>query len=195
VPRLWEDTIDEHRRAVRDAILDATAYLVARDGLRSVTMLEVADRAGIGRATLYRYFADLDAVLIAWHERQLHGHLARLAALRAGPGSAGERLAAVLAVFAAIQYEHRGADGAELLHAGAHVARAHEHVRDVVRDLVADAARVGDVRDDVAPAELAGYCLAAVSAAAGAPSEAGVQRLVGLTLDGLRPTVRGRRTR
>jgi AcrR family transcriptional regulator len=187
VPRLWEDSIGEHRRAVRAAILDATAGLVVEEGLRAVTMSQVAERAGIGRATLYRYFGDVDAILIAWHERQLELHLAELATLRAGPGSAGERLAAVLALFASIQHEHRGSAGAEVLHRGSHVARAHEHVEDLVRDLVAEAARAGDLRGDVAPTELASYCLAALRAAAGLASPAAVQRLVGLTLDGLRP--------
>src|SRR5690606_24978374 len=38
VPKLWKDTIEEHRRSVRDATLDTTAALVAEHGLASVTM-------------------------------------------------------------------------------------------------------------------------------------------------------------
>jgi AcrR family transcriptional regulator len=53
VPKLWTDTVDEHRRAVRDATLDATARLVAEHGLASVTMSKIATETGIGRATLY----------------------------------------------------------------------------------------------------------------------------------------------
>ena len=34
VPKLWNETIEAHRRAVRDAILDTTAALVAEHGLR-----------------------------------------------------------------------------------------------------------------------------------------------------------------
>ena len=33
VPRLWDETIEAHRRAVRDATLDTTAALVAEHGL------------------------------------------------------------------------------------------------------------------------------------------------------------------
>src|SRR5262249_58986600 len=59
VPKLWSDTIDDHRRAVRDAILEATGRLVAKQGLVSLRMSHVAESTGIGRATLYKYFPDV----------------------------------------------------------------------------------------------------------------------------------------
>src|SRR5882757_9071356 len=52
VPRIWTDTIEAHRNAVREATLNAAATLVAEHGLQSVTMSEIAKRTGIGRATL-----------------------------------------------------------------------------------------------------------------------------------------------
>jgi hypothetical protein len=57
----------------------------------------------------------------------------------------------------------------------------------MIRELLAGAAVVGDVRDDVAPHELATYCLHALTAAGQLPSEAAVRRLVSVTLAGLRP--------
>ena len=48
MPKLWTDTIDTHRQAVRNATLDATEALVAERGLLSLTMSQVAERAGIG---------------------------------------------------------------------------------------------------------------------------------------------------
>ena len=33
MPRIWSETIDAHRAAVREATLDATAALVAEQGL------------------------------------------------------------------------------------------------------------------------------------------------------------------
>src|SRR5207245_866718 len=59
VPKLWSDTIETHRREVRDAILETTVALVTKQGLRAVTMSQIADEAGIGRATLYKYFPDV----------------------------------------------------------------------------------------------------------------------------------------
>ena len=67
--RVWDDTREAHRRAVRDATLDTAAALVTAHGLASVTMSRIARETGIGRATLYHYFPDVDAVLTAWHQR------------------------------------------------------------------------------------------------------------------------------
>lgn len=197
VPKLWDETIKAHRRSVRDAILDAAAALVGKAGLRAVTMSQIAEEAGIGRATLYRYFTDVDAMLLAWHERQVSGHLERLDELGSRPGPVGERLLAVLEAYASIHHElaaHHGSgpppghsrDVAVLLHRGEHVARAQERLTDFVRALLAEAASTGDVRDDIAPDELARYCLHTLAAAADLPSRAAVRRLVRLTLDGLR---------
>jgi AcrR family transcriptional regulator len=187
VPKLWHDTIEAHRRAVRDATLDSAAALAAKHGLRSVTMSQIAEETGIGRATLYKYFPDVEAILVAWHERQITGHLERLAGLRDQAGDAGERLEAVLEAYALIQYEHHGTELAALLHRGEHVSRARRHLGEFVRDLLAEAAATGDVRNDVAPDELASYCLQALTAAGSLPSKAAVRRLVTVTLSGLRP--------
>jgi AcrR family transcriptional regulator len=194
MPRLWDETIEAHRRAVRDATLDTTAALVAEHGLASVTMSQIAAETGIGRATLYKYFPDVDAILVAWHERQVADHLAQLAEVRDQAGRAGERLRAVLETYALILHEHHGSDLAASLHRGAHVAQAHQQLRDFVRDLLREGAASGEVRDDVAPEELASYCLHAVAAARHLPSKAAVSRLVGVILAGLQARRRPRAT-
>jgi AcrR family transcriptional regulator len=187
VPKLWSDTIDAHRRAVRDATLDTTADLVAKHGLRSVTMSQIAQETGIGRATLYKYFPDVEAILVAWHERQIAGHLELLAGLRDRTRDPGERIKAVLETFALIQRDHHGSELAALLHSGDHVTRAQQHLSELVRDVLREGAEAGVVRNDVAPGELASYCLHALAAAGSLPSKAAVRRLVTVTLSGLRP--------
>ena len=192
VPNLWKETIEAHRHAVRDAILDTTWALVAEHGLTSVTMSRIAEKTGIGRATLYKYFPDVEAILLAWHERQITGHLAHLAEVRDQAGGAGERLEAVLEAYALISHErfsheHPGPELAALLHRGVHVAGAQQQVHDMIKDLLTEVAETGDLRDDVAPDELASYCLHALAAASSLPSEAAVRRLVAVTLAGLRP--------
>ena len=57
----------------------------------------------------------------------------------------------------------------------------------MIRDLLTEAEVTGDVRDDVAPNELASYCLNALTAASSLPSKAAVRRLVTVILAGLRP--------
>jgi AcrR family transcriptional regulator len=187
MPKLWEHTIETHRHAVREATLDTTVALVAKHGLRSVTMSQIAQETGIGRATLYKYFPDVEAILVAWHERQIAGHLEHLAELRDRAGGARAALEAVLEAYAFIQHEHHGTELAVLLHRGKHVARAEQQLRSFVRDLLADAAEGGEVRNDVAPDELASYCLHALAAARKLPSRAAARRLVAVTVAGLRP--------
>jgi AcrR family transcriptional regulator len=185
VPKLWNETIEAHRRAVRDATLDAAAALVAEHGLASVTMSQIAEETGIGRATLYKYFPDVEAILVAWHERQVAAHLEHLAGVRDRAGGAGERLEAVLEAYALISHQHHGSELAALLHRGEHVARAQHRLRDFIRDLLVEGAETGELRDDVAPDELASYCLHALTAASGLPSKAAVRRLIMVTLAGL----------
>src|SRR6266545_4208074 len=190
VPRLWNETIEAHRRAVREATLDTTAALVAEHGLRSVTMSQIAEETGIGRATLYKYFPDVEAILLAWHERQVSGHLEQLATVRDQAGDAGQRLEAVLEAYALISHESHGHRDSELgafLHRDEQLAPAQRQLRTMIRDLLAEGARAGDLRDDVAPDELASYCLHALAAAGSLPSKAAVRRLVTVTLAGLRP--------
>ncbi|WP_200834599.1 TetR/AcrR family transcriptional regulator [Amycolatopsis alkalitolerans] len=59
----------------RRAILDTALHLCARDGYRQVTIKSIADGAGVGRQTVYRWWPDkaqvlLDA-LIDLREREL----------------------------------------------------------------------------------------------------------------------------
>jgi AcrR family transcriptional regulator len=189
VPKLWNDTIQTHRRAVREATIDTTAALVARHGLRAVTMSRIAEQTGIGRATLYKYFPDVESILRAWHERQVGRHLAQLVAARDKADEDGRRLRAVLEAYASVAHRSRGHDDAELaalLHHDEHVIRAQRAVHGIIRDVLAEAAASGVVRDDVPPDELATYCLHALAAAGTLGSRAALGRLIDVTLAGLR---------
>jgi AcrR family transcriptional regulator len=190
MPRLWNDTIEEHRREVRDAILDTTAALVDELGLLSVTMSAIAERTGIGRATLYKYFPDVEAILRTWHQRQISAHLDRLADVRDGPGDGLTRLTAVLEAYALITHESHGHHNTELgafLHRDDQVAHAEHQLLAMLRALIIEAAGEGGIRTDVPAGELAVYCVNALQAATALTTRSAVRRLVGLTLDGLRP--------
>src|SRR5260370_17236908 len=79
MPKLWNKTIEAHRQAVHEATLNTAAVLVAKHGLRSVTMSQIAEETGIGRATLYKYFPDVESILVAWHQPHVAHHLEYLA--------------------------------------------------------------------------------------------------------------------
>jgi AcrR family transcriptional regulator len=194
VPKLWTETVDEHRQAVRDAIVHAAGALVAEHGLRSVTMSQIARKAGIGRATLYKYFPDVEAILVVWHQQQIAHHLQELNDARSRGGAVVERLEAVLETYALLSRGARGHHDNELaafLHRDPQVTAAQQQVRDIVSGLLSEGTATGEIRDDVAAEELAHYCLHALSAAASLPSKAAVARLVSVTLSGLRRPLAG----
>jgi AcrR family transcriptional regulator len=191
MPRLWSATIETHRRAVRDAAVDVTASLVAEHGLRAVTMSEIAERTGIGRATLYKYFPDVESILREWHEREIRHHLEQLATARDRASGPAGRLRAVLETFAYIAHRSHGNHDTELaalLHRNAQqVIDAEGHVHRLVADVLKEGVDSGVVRVDVSTDELAAYCLHALAAARTARSRDAVKRLVDLTLAGVRP--------
>jgi AcrR family transcriptional regulator len=177
----------------------------------SVTMSQIAEATGIGRATLYKYFPDVESILLAWHERSIRSHLDDLGRAREQGRDPWSRLQAVLEAYALIDFEHHRSDPRHtsledhpgqqryladpgliaMLHQSGHTARAEHELQAMVSELIADAARTGQVRDDVVPDELARYCLHALAAANGMPSKAAVHRLVGVTLAGLTPPSSG----
>jgi AcrR family transcriptional regulator len=63
--------------AQRDQLLAAAARLFANQGYTATTMQQVAEAAGLGKATLYHYVRDKPALLAAI----AGGHVARLEAL------------------------------------------------------------------------------------------------------------------
>ena len=189
MPKLWTETIESHRREVHGAILETTAALVDEHGLLSLTMSRIAEETGIGRATLYKYFPDVEAILVAWHERKIAGHLEHLAIVRDQAADVGERLESVLEAYALISHESRGHYDSELaafLHRDEHVALAERELHHMIRDLLAQGAEAGVLRRDVSSDELAAYCLHALAAARNLPTKTAVRRLVGITLAGLR---------
>ncbi|MFQ6392168.1 TetR/AcrR family transcriptional regulator [Nocardia sp. KC 131] len=192
MPKLWNETIEAHRSQVHDAILDTTAALVFEQGLRGVTMSQIAERTGIGRATLYKYFPDVEAILRVWHARQIGTHISELTRVRQSAGSPGERLDAVLTAYAHIAHQTGSHDRqlVKFLHPDERIVDAQTQLRQMVRQLIEAGADTGELRNDIAPDELANYCLHALSAAAELTTSKAIDRLVAITVSGLRPESR-----
>jgi TetR/AcrR family transcriptional regulator len=101
--------------AQREQVLAAAARLFANQGYTATTMQQVAEAAGVGKATLYHYVRDKPALLGAI----AGGHVARLVALvdEVAAEAARERLAPephlarlierFLRAYANAQHEHR----------------------------------------------------------------------------------------
>jgi AcrR family transcriptional regulator len=189
VPKLWNDTIAAHRREVRAAVITATTSLVAEHGLRGVTMSSIAAEAGIGRATLYKYFPDVEAILSEWHQDQVAEHLTHLRDVSSHTGRARDRLAKVIGAFAHMTRAASQHGGTSELVASLHVAdqlsKPEKELRELLTKLIVEGVEAGELRDDVPPNELALFCLHAAAGARYAESEAAVRRLLDLTMTGL----------
>jgi AcrR family transcriptional regulator len=189
MPKLWDGTIETHRREVRAAVIAATAALVSQHGLRGVTMSQIAEEAGIGRATLYKYFPDVDAILTEWHDDQVTVHLAQLKALRLRDGTSQEQLRSVLERFSLTMFEsaQHGAP-AELVasfHAAGRLTTAEQSLQALITELINRAIADGSLRNDIPAKELALYCINAALGSRLLTSKAAVRRLVQITMAGL----------
>ena len=193
VPKVWSATVEEHRVAVRRAIFEATWALMNERGPLGLTMSEIATRAGIGRATLYKYFPDVEAILLAAHHEEVGHHLQQAHELAAQNASPSAGLEAVLLHYATVvqRREEPTYDALRtLLHADARVAAAHDELMVTLMELIASSVTAGEVRDDVDPELLAEYCLSALGAAGKVTGAGTPDALVRLLLDSLCTPVR-----
>lgn len=71
VPKIKAATIEEHRAATIDQLLDAFGALVLEGGYEAVSFADVAARSGLARTAVYNYFPDRETMLIAWTDREV----------------------------------------------------------------------------------------------------------------------------
>ena len=185
MPKTWDDTLEGHRQAVRQAVMEAALALATERGFQKVSMSDVAVRAGITRATLYKYFGDVDAIFREWHRATLHDHLGRVAEIANGEGDPAAKLAEILETYALTVFRHHGSRFASMLHLQDHVRRAEEHLIGILAELVGAGARSGQFRRDIPPEELARFCHSSLSSAHLLADEPAVRRAAGLLLDSI----------
>jgi AcrR family transcriptional regulator len=132
-------------RRNREAILDAARVLMATSG--DFPMVEVARRAGVGQATLYRHFPDR-ATLAATLAAELHAQISRTVAEHDGRPDAFERLLDTI-----VECAVRSHGLTDVVRENPDAWREMQRMRDELVVLVerplADAKAAGLVRDDV----------------------------------------------
>jgi AcrR family transcriptional regulator len=156
----WQGAVEAHKARYRDRIIDAAVDLAATEGSARITMARLAEKAGIGRATLYKYFPDVEQALLAHVEREIDRCVEVLAEASALPAGTGlERLRTCIGALAgyfasrAHQVSWAGLDRAELSAAANSVvtmqmARLQQPVVEVFAAGVAD----GSIRAGLDPA-------------------------------------------
>jgi AcrR family transcriptional regulator len=70
--------LQQRARATYDAILEAAAHIIGRHGLAGYNTNAVALRAGVSIGSLYQYFPNKDAMMVALIERQQESQLVAL---------------------------------------------------------------------------------------------------------------------
>lgn len=97
MPKITADTIQAHRERTYDALLDAMVDLALERGFASVTLRDVAERAGISRTAIYNYATGREDLLIAAIARRTSGTRAEIARIaQDDPGTAPDRLQAIV---------------------------------------------------------------------------------------------------
>lgn len=185
MPKTWDETLEGHREAVRQAVMGAALALASERGFQKVSMSNVAARAGITRATLYKYFGDVDAIFEEWHQATLRHHLAHFAEIAAGDGDPALKLAEILETYALTVFRHHGTRFASMLHRQDHARRAEARLVGLIEKLVAAGVQSGLFRKDIAPEELARFCHSSLSSTHMLADEQAVRRAASLLLDAL----------
>lgn len=72
------------------AIFEATAQILQREGMGALSTNRIAERAGVSVGTLYQYFPNKQAVLLAMGRRDIEETMAEVSAAVAAAGEAGE---------------------------------------------------------------------------------------------------------
>lgn len=92
MPKISGSNLAEHREQLRRHVFDAFAALSAERSFDAITMAGLAERAGIGRTTIYHHFRDKEAVLIAFAGHETERYLAALDRALAVTDDPAERL-------------------------------------------------------------------------------------------------------
>jgi len=96
---------DRMKQQQRDIVLDVASELFIAKGFRATTLSAIAEQAGIGIATLFRYFRTKEGVLAALSRRDIEKTLVRAREVAATPDE--DPAVTVFAICAAIFEMHR----------------------------------------------------------------------------------------
>lgn len=173
-------------RRNHDRLLEVAKEAFTQDGY-TTSLDDIAKRAGVGSGTLYRHFPTREALLETVYRADVEGLAARADAL-AEQFPPGEALAAWMREQLTYVREMRGLGSAVKTMLGAEsetFAYCKDTMRDAVKRLLEPAQRAGEVRPDVAPADVMRLVHGVGTAVEHAPEEA--DRLLSIVIDGLRP--------
>jgi AcrR family transcriptional regulator len=144
-----DKSVPEPRLSASRRLLDAASQLFYAEGVQSVGIERVIEKAGVAKATLYNTFGSKEALVRAYLEEQHAKTVGRLAAAIAAAKTPRDRIVAVFTAQAELysQPDFRGcafvAASSEAPRGGLVEQAADEYrasIREMFRDLAVDAA-------------------------------------------------------
>jgi len=158
----------------RPLILRAATEVFAEQGFNSVTVAAIADRAGIGKGTVYEYFSSKDELLFAVFEWMNEGIFDRIHGLIEVGGTTLERLRSLLDLGAQITREQMEMQAVVLdfwsASRGTRVEERYNQAclatfrsyRRLLADVIREGQTAGEIRSDVDPEAVATMVVAAM---------------------------------
>jgi len=169
-----KSTATAARGEKRPLILRAATEVFAEQGFNSVTVAAIADRAGIGKGTVYEYFSSKDELLFAVFEWMNEGIFDRIHGLIEIGGTTLERLRSLLDLGAKITREQMEMQAVVLdfwsASRGTKVEERYNQAclatfrayRRLVADVIGEGQTAGEIRSDVDPEAVAAMVVAAM---------------------------------
>jgi AcrR family transcriptional regulator len=189
VTDVWQRPLRSDAERNRRLVLEAAAEAFAERGF-DVGMAEIARRAGVGNATVFRRFPTKDALVQAIFEDRIEESLVAIheAATVADPW---DSLVTCLERMAGLQARDRGFFQAteQVLLEHPELLAHHRRILDAVDPIITRAQEAGALRDDVTTLDVLGLTKAAVACVLPSPDlrADGWRRPLALMFDGLRP--------
>lgn len=151
MPRISEATIAEHRRRTETDLLDAWGSLMSEHGYADITLTLVAEHAGVARNTVYGYFADKEALLLAYLDREVARFMEQASAAIRAEESAADRLR-VLIELQTRYFAATAASGQELAgvlnpHSFGQMSAAFTPLLDMITQIIQDGQDDGSFRE------------------------------------------------
>ena len=176
-----------------ERVLDAAAVLFAQRGC-DVSVDEIARRAGVGHATVFRRFPTKDALIAAVVSKQIRELAAYVESALEEP-NAGEAFRAFVWHAGELHARDRG------LHEGfsrcgevGEVAEAKAELNGLIEQLIGRAQDAGALRPDISADDVSTLVGSAIRGASNSPDPEVWRRYVEVVLDGLRPPAGGSST-
>jgi AcrR family transcriptional regulator len=169
-----------------ERVLDAATELFAARGC-DVSVDEIARRAGVGHATVFRRFPTKDALISAVVSKQIR-ELIGFVEEALAEADAGEAFREFVWHAGGLYACDRGLEeGFSRCAAEPEVAEAKAELNELVGQLIERAQKAGAVRPDVAADDVSTLVSAAIRGAWNSPEPDAWRRYVEVVLDGLRP--------